>query len=468
MANDRLQVLDASFLALETPVAPLQTGGLGVFAPGLEFSAVSQTLAARLDRLPKARQRVQPAPLGLRPTWVDDPEFDLSYHLRHAALPAPGGPEELADLLARLISRPLDRRRPLWELYVIEGLEGGRTGVLRKVHLAAAAQEVDIFSLLLDSDPDPGPDPVPVRPWTPEEPASPGEVAASAVREGVDRLLEAGRGVAGLVTAPGRAVRAAGDVAGSAARLALRALGRTPPSPLNVRLSPHRRFATARIDLEDLRRVRRAYGGTINDAVVTVVGDAVGRLLRWRGHDTKDLDLRVMVPVRVERLPEHGAQVTEARSIGHGVVGVLAPLPVMEMDPVARLYRVMGEMAGLRESRQAVAADDLVRLAGYAPPNLHALASRLASAEQRYNLALSNAPGPQQPRYLKGVPLEASYPFIPLAGDAALSIAVTSYVGGMFFGLLGDRRAMPDLELLGDFLAEAVADLVGSIDTAAG
>ena len=468
MATDRLPVLDASFLALESPAAPLQTGGLGIFGPGLDFSDVSHTLDARLHRLRKARQRVQPAPLGLRPTWVDDPEFDLSFHLRHAALPAPGGPDELGELLARILSRPLDRRRPLWELYVIEGLEGGRTGVLRKVHLAAAGQDVDIFSLLLDSEPDPGGEPVPVRAWRPAEPAGQGELAVDAVREGLDRLLEAGRGIGEVLATPGRAVRAAGDVAGSAARLALRAVRRTPISPLNVRLSPHRRFAMARVDLDDLRRVRRAYGGTINDAVVAVVGDAVGRLLRWRGHDTKDLDLRVMVPVRVNRSPERDPEVTEARSIGHGVVGVLAPLPVMQMDPVARLYRVMGELAGLRESRQAVAADDLVRLAGYAPPNLHALAARLASAEQRYNLALSNAPGPQQPRYLKGVPMEASYPFIPLAGDSALSIAVTSYVGGMYFGILGDRRGMPDLDLLGGFLDQAVADLVASIDSAAG
>ncbi len=211
--------------------------------------------------------------------------------------------------------------------------------------------------------------------------------------------------------------------------------------------------------------MRRAFGGTINDAVVTVVGDAVGRLLRWRGHETKDLDLRVMVPVRVE---QGGVEpgITGVRAMGDGVVGVLAPLPVMEMDPVARLYRVMGELAGLRESRQAVAANDLVRLAGYAPPNLHAMAARFASAEQRYNVALSNAPGPQTPRFLRGVRLEESYPFIPLAGDAGLSIAVSSYTGGMFFGILGDRDAMPDLEILAGFVKDAVTDLVAAADAA--
>ncbi|HWH32491.1 MAG TPA: WS/DGAT domain-containing protein, partial [Egibacteraceae bacterium] len=216
-----------------------------------------------------------------------------------------------------------------------------------------------------------------------------------------------------------------------------------------------------------LRTIRRAFGGTINDIVVSVCGDAVGRLLRWRGYETKDLDLRVMVPVRVHgegevpgSVQELGQGMGQTQSVGGGVVGVMAPLPVMQMDPVARLYRIMGEMAGLKESRQAVAADSLMRLAGYAPPNLHALAARLASGQARYNLALSNAPGPQEPRYLHGVPMEGSFPFIPLAGDCALSIALTSYAGRMYVGLVGDWDGMPDLDTLSEFLAEAVAELL--------
>jgi diacylglycerol O-acyltransferase / wax synthase len=205
--------------------------------------------------------------------------------------------------------------------------------------------------------------------------------------------------------------------------------------------------------------------GAINDAVVSVVGDAVGRLLRSRGYETKDLDLRVMVPVRV-----HGDEVDAepaplGRTVGDGVVGVLCPLPVMEMDPLARLYRVMGEMSALQESRQAVAADALVRLAGFAPPNLHARAARMVFAEERYNLALSNAPGPQTPRYLAGSRMEEAYPFIPLAGNSALSVAVSSYVGEVFLGLLGERSDMPDLDVLGRGIGEALADLVAAADT---
>lgn len=458
-APQRLSPLDASYLRLETPTAPMHTAGLVVFEPGLTFGDVSEALEARLDHAPLARKRLREVPLGGRPAWVDDPDFDLSYHLRHAALPAPGDRVQLGEFLSRLLGRQLDRRRPLWEMYLIEGLEGGRVGLFRKVHLAAASSRAaDPLTVLLQDAPDVGGESPPSR-WRPTPPARTSELAVDALRERAEELAEVGRRVGDLVAAPRRLVGTLAGATGSVVGMAARAVRLAPDSPLNVRLSPHRRCATVRVDLERLRAVRRAFGGTINDAIVTVVGDAVGRLLRGRGHDTHDLDLRVMVPVRVARGDGGVSDLAEELPLGTGVVGVLAPLPVMEMDAVARLYRVMGELAGLRDSRQAVAATDLVRLAGFAPPNLHAMAARLASAEQRYNVALSNAPGPQSARFLRGVRMEESYPFIPLAGDAALSVAVTSYQGEMFVGLLGDRVGVPDLPDLADALTAAVEDL---------
>ena len=463
---NRLSMLDASLLQLESSTVSLHTGGLGVFGPGLTFADVLETLTARLDEIPMARQRMQAVPLGAgRPVWVDDAHFDLSYHLRHAALPPPGDEAALAELASRLFSRPLDRSRPLWELYVIDGLEGGRTALFRKVHLVmVGGDEGDPFSVLLD-ELEEGREGTSSGRWEPRRPPSTVRLTVEASRERVAQLADVGRGVRNLVGAPSRMAGAATDFLGSAAGVVARVTRQAPPSPLNRRLSKHRRLAMAEIDLEALRTVRRAFGGTINDIVVAVCGDAVGRLLRWRGHDTKDLDLRVMVPVRVHggadvAVEDADRGMGETQTVGGGVVGVLAPLPVMQMDPVARLYRIMGEMAGLKESRQAVAADNLVRLAGYAPPNLHALAARVASGQQRYNLALSNAPGPQEPRYLHGVPMEASYPYIPLAGDCALSIALTSYAGRMYVGLVGDWDGMPDLDTLGEFLSEAVTDLL--------
>jgi diacylglycerol O-acyltransferase / wax synthase len=464
---DRLSLVDASFLTRDTHRTPMHVGGTAIFEAGMAFADVQHTLERRLVSVPLARKRVRGAPPGAgRPVWVDDPHFDLSYHLRHAQLPPPGDMAQLWEFLSRLIARPLDRTRPLWELYVIGGLEGGRTAMFRKVHLAmAGGDQGDPFGVLLDEDPVQAPAEVtPPARWEPEPaPGTPG-IAAAAVRERLERLAGAGRTAWQLSGQPRAAVGVAAQTAGSALGLVGRLVAGPSDSPLNRRLTQPRRYATVRVDLEVLRRIRKAFDSSVNDVVVAVCGDAVGRMLRGKGFDTKDLDLKVTVPVRVhgpEREPEANP-LGQPRTIGEGVVAVVAPLPVMEIDPVARLYRVMGEMAGLKESRQAVAADTLVRLAGYAPANLHARAARVASAETRYNVALSNAPGPQDPRYLGSVRMEETYPFIPLAGDSALSIAVSSYAGGVFFGLLGDRSDVPDLPLLAEAITESIAELAAA------
>lgn len=467
MAVDRLSVLDSSFLEMEGPSNHMHVGGLGIFAPGLRYGDVVRTLRDRIDDVPRARKRVRTNGLVAgRPIWVDDPDFDLTYHVRHAALPAPGDTHQLGEFLSRLMGRRLDRDRPLWEIYVIEGLEGDRVGMFRKVHLAMAnGEDGDPFSVLLDDAPrdleaEAGRF---NRAWHPDRPPAPSAILAEAMEERMQRVQRAGQAVAESVD-PRIGVRRAAEVAGAGIGLVNRLVRGAPQSPLNKRLSPHRRFAMVSCELQDLRVVRQAFGGSINDIVVAVVGDAVGRLLRWRGHETKDLDLKVMVPVQVHHVDQHTPGMGETRTVGDGVVGVLAPLPVMQMDPVARLYRIMGEMAGLKESRQAVAADQLVKLAGYAPPALHARAARVVSGEQRYNVALSNAPGPQEPRYLAGTLMEESYPFIPLAGESALSLAVSSYAGRMHFGLLGDRDTLFDIERLGDFVTESVDDLRKAAD----
>jgi diacylglycerol O-acyltransferase / wax synthase len=460
MAN-RLTLLDASFLTMEGTANPMHSGGLYIFEPGLGYAQVLRLLQERIDQVPLGRKRVRQTAMGAgRPVWADDPNFDLTYHLRHAALPAPGDEGQLGEFVSRLIGRPLDRHRPLWELYVIEGLEGDRTCVFRKVHLAMTEEGPDPFGVLLDDRPQDPPAATRGDRWEPTPAPRTWSLAMEAARERAVQVGAVTRGARQVVSQPARLVDVAGAAAGSALGLAGRLLRQPPESPLNRRLTPHRRFALFRADLEDFRRVRRAFGSSINDVVVAVCGDAVGRLLRWRGHDTKDLDLRVMVPVRVHGDGSDPGALGEPPTVGEGVVGVLAPLPVMEMDAVARLYRIMGEMSGLKESRQAVAADNLVRLAGYAPPNLHAMAARVVSAEARYNVALSNAPGPQTPRWLAGTRMTETYPFIPLTGNCMLSMAVSSYMGQVFFGLLGDRSGMPDLETLSLFVGEALADLV--------
>ena len=462
MAVDRLSVLDASFLQLETSNHHMHVGGLGIFEPGLAYGDVVRTLRDRIEQVPRARRRVRRVSLVEgRPLWVDDPDFDLTYHVRHAALPAPGDATQLGEFLSRLMSRPLDRTRPLWEIYVIDGLEGDRVGMFRKVHLAMAnGVEGDPFSVLLDdarSDLTAGVGRF-NRAWHPDRPPPRTAVLADAMSARLARGKEASHAFVESLD-PRVGLPRLGGALGSALGLVGRLVQGPPGSPLNRRISPHRRFATVSCDLEDLRAIRRAYGGSINDIVVAIVGDAVGRLLRWRGHETKDLDLKVLVPVRVQSTSGTHQGMGEVETVGDGVVGVLAPLPVMQMDPVARLYRIMGEMAGLKESRQAVAAERLVKVAGYAPPAMHAMAARAVSGGQQFNIALSNAPGPQSPRFLAGRELVESYPFIPLTGDSALSLAVSSYAGRMNFGLLGDRDTLFDIERLAEFVTEAVADL---------
>lgn len=461
---DRLSVLDASMLRLESATTPLHTGGISIFAPGLEYETLEALLKGRLQQVPYARQRVLAAPLGSNPVWIDDDAFDLTYHLRHASLPAPGDMAQLGEYVSRLLERPLDRERPLWEIYLIEGLEGGRTAVFRKTHLAiAGGDRGDAFGAMLAEQPRPVP-----RPQDSQWHARPAPSSLTLARESLKALQDESvslvREASSIALNPVKAFGVAGHVVGATAGMVLRLARAQPDSPLNAELSRHRRFAFASTELATLRKIRRRFGGSINDIVVSVCADAVGRLLRWRGFDTGSLDLRVMVPVRIHsptRLEESpGAPLVGDVPVGgDGAVGVLAPLPVMAMDPISRLYRVMGELAGVKESRQAVAAESLVRLAGYAPPSLHATAARVVMGADRYNLALSNAPGPQTPRYLGETRMEASYPYVPLAGTAPLSIAVSSYVGRLDFGLLGDRAAMPDIDQLARFVLAAVDDL---------
>ena len=461
--HERLTVLDAALLTRERPSAPLHSGGVGIFDSGLRFAHVRDQLEARLGGLRHAYSKVEDvAPRLALPVWVDDAAFDLSYHLRHSSLPAPGDDGQLAELLARLLSRPLDRSRPLWEMHVIEGLQDGRVAVFRKVHLALGGPgATDPFALLLDETSAP----VAPRPGPPLRPASPptrGELTLEALRQTTATAAGAYLATLRTLASPAASLRFAGRLARDAAGLGGRLVA-PPPGPLHGPLSPHRRVAVQTLALDDLRRVRRAHGGTLTDVIVTVVADAVGRLLRWRGEETRDLDLRAMVPVRVRAASsaDTGLDALEAGQMaGEGVVGILAPLPVMELDPLARLYRVIGEFSQLKESRQAIAAQDLVRLAGFGPPGLHALAGRLVAGERRYDVAVSNAPGPSDPRYLAGVAMERNFPFLPLAGSARLSVALSSYRGRVGVGLLGDRDALPDLAALAELLMEAAADLV--------
>lgn len=481
--SDRLSPLDVSFLYLEEPTTAMHVGSVMLFEEppgGLDVDRLVRHIGSRIAFVPRYRQRVRAVPGRLaNPVWVDDEHFDLDHHVRVAALPAPGGDEQLAGLVARLQSRRLDRRRPLWEATVVEGLSGGRFALVTKVHQAMVdgVNAVDLGQVILADHPDP--DDLPPDTWHPSREPSDVELLAGAIAEGVrspGRLVDLVRGGLGDVRATaGRTVEALGGLAVAARTAASPA--RT--TPLNRDIGEHRRVLMLATDLEDYRRVRNQVtrpakgrgrgtraarpaapgsGMTVNDVVLATLTGALRAWLQTRGQPVPPgSTLRALVPMSV-RVDDP----TQAGALGSRVASLLVDLPTGEASPVIRLHQVAYQTKAHRDTGQAVDAPAIAGIAGFAPPTLHSLGARLASSLSRrlFNLVVTNVPGPQQPLYLDSARMLASYPVIPLARGQALSVGLTSYDGGVYYGLNADRDAMPDLEVLGQCLADSLAELV--------
>jgi diacylglycerol O-acyltransferase / wax synthase len=454
VAAERLSSLDASFLYLETPSMHMHVAGLSIFAPRadgpLTYADVQRVVEARIHLAPRLRQRVLPVPANLgRPLWVDDDHFDLDFHLRRSAVPTPGGRFQLERSVGRVLSRPLDRSKPLWELYVFEGLEDDRTAVLLKLHhaLADGIGSMMIGSALFDLDADaPLGDP-PKRPWEPEPIPDRDELIRDAIAEMASHPAEA---IARAAQAPQRAIDAVlRTIVGASA---LVGMGPAPQGPFDGPLGPARRFATADVPFERLRAIKRSLGGTINDVVVTAVAIGVHKLLIARDEPTKGRSLRVMVPVSVRSKAESG-------DVGNRVAPAFVEIPVGHMTPRSRLAKVRAATEQLKSSSIAVSADAIIGLGAYAPPALHAMAARLISRGRWFNLVVSNIPAPQMPLYLAGARLEANHPAMPLGEHGGLSVACTSLGGTMAFGLTADWDAVRDIEVLARGIEEAVDDL---------
>ncbi len=455
---ERLTPLDASFLYLERPAMHMHVAALSIFDPStrpdgrLRFEDVEASLASRIHLAPRLRHKVRTIPLNLGlPLWVDDPHFDLHFHVRRAALPTPGGHRELTEYAQRILSRPLDRTRPLWELYVLEGLEGGHVATLLKVHHAMidGISGMHLAAALWDLQPEAPPIPPPPA-WLPEpEPSTEGLVrdafeglATHPVRALTDGLEFARR-------QPALAALNVGSVV-SGVRSILD-MGARPESPFNVEIGPNRRFAIADTPLQLLKDVKSTLGGTVNDVVLAAVGGALHRLLRARKEPTRGRTLRVMVPVSVRASGD--------RAIGNRIAPALVDVPVGAMGAKRRLAQVREGTEHLKSSMMALSADTIIGLGAYAPGGLLAAAARAASLGPWFNLVVSNIPGPQQPMYLAGARLVASYPSMPLNRNSALSIACSSLGGTMAFGVTGDWDAMPDVELLALGIEEALDEL---------
>ncbi|HEU4675317.1 MAG TPA: wax ester/triacylglycerol synthase family O-acyltransferase [Motilibacteraceae bacterium] len=470
---DRLSPLDASFLYLESPTTAMHVGSVGVFDPppgGLDFHALQDLVADRIAFVPRYRQRVRQVPGRLaNPVWVDDEDFDITYHVRRSALPRPGTRAQLEEFVARIQSRRLDRTRPLWELYVVEGLEDGRWAMVTKTHQAMVdgVHAVDIGQVVLDADPEPTD--APPGSWQPAPEPSDLELVAGAVAEALGRPSAV---VETLRTGLGDVRSSATRAAGSALRIARVAARSAPTSPLNAPIGEARRFVTVDTSLDDYRRVRKAHGSSVNDVVLATVTGALRAWLMTRGESVKGAStVRALVPVSVRHgeAPAPGDGWADAQSggfdVGNRLSAVVVDLPIGEPSPVMRLHQVAYQMRAHSESGQAVAADTLAGVAGFAPPTLHGLAARVANglSARLFNLVVTNVPGPQVPLYAGGARMVSAYPVTPLAAGQAVAVALTSYDGGVFYGLNADRDAMPDVAVLGQCLLDALAELVDTV-----
>ncbi len=461
---DRLSPLDVSFLYMEEPTTPMHVGGVAVFEQpedGFDYDRLVHLIRERISLVPRYRQRIRWVPGRLaNPVWVDDESFDVTYHVRRSALPRPGTQKQLDELTARIMSRPLDRDRPLWEMYLVEGLENDRFAVLTKTHHAMVdgLTAVDIGQVILDDSPEPRV--TPVDSWRPQREPSSAELVASAVNElarspiaAVDTIRTGLGDVHESVTQIGR------NIVGLTA--AVRTMSNPARSgPLNASIGSARRFGTAQAQLEDLKRVKRAHGGTINDVVLAIMAGALRSWMMTRGETvTTRSSVRVMVPVSVRTSGDGG---------GNQVAAFLCDLPTGEPDPVVRLERIRFEMDMLKETGQMLGAAALVGVASFTPPTVHSLGARVVSAMSRrvYNTVITNVPGPQFPLYAAGARMVAAYPVVPLARGQVVSIGLTSYDGGIYIGLNADRDAMPDVDILAQCIEDAMAELLATVTPA--
>jgi diacylglycerol O-acyltransferase len=454
----RLSGMDASFLYLETPRVHMHVGGLAVLDPSgrpggrLRLEHIRDLVAERIHMVPRFRQKVLfPAlPVG-RPAWVDDERFDLSFHLRRAALPPPGGRAELGELVGRVVSRPLDRSRPLWELYLIEGLEGGYVAALAKSHHAMidGVSGMDLASVLFDFTAEP--QPLTPPPWRAEAAPARGENLREAVTDQVVHPLRTiSEGVGWLRRAPEEALELARRTLAGFSSLV--SAGPTPPGPFNVAVGPNRRFAMAEVSVDEAKAVKNVLGGTVNDVVLATVAGALHRFLKGRGEKTSGVSLRALVPVSIR-------DESQRMAFGNRVSMFFVDLPAGRMDAARRLRRVIAATRELKSKHQAVAASALISLGTWAPPTLHGLAARLVARQRVANLVVSNVPGPQVPLYLAGARQVTTYPVMPLGPKMALSVAVTSLSGVMGFGLTADWDSVPDVEDLARNLLESFEEL---------
>jgi diacylglycerol O-acyltransferase / wax synthase len=467
--KDRLSAIDASFLAQEREASHMHVGALVIFeGPPPTHDELVDHVESRLYLVPRYRQKLAESPLETgRPFWIDDARLNLHFHVRHTALPRPGSEEQLRQLAGRLFSQRLDRSKPLWELWLVQGLSaakgesGQRFALISKTHhsMVDGVSGVDIATVLFDLERAPEETPRADVRWSPHPEPSSVELVAHNLADAARRPLSlASEGVRALAR-PRRTLAQVREGVEGVGEVVWAGLNPAPETPLNTEIGPHRRLFWVRARLEHFKQVKDALGGTVNDVVLSVVTGALRRWLIGRGVRTEGLELRALVPVSIRTEEQRG-------QLGNRIAAMRGPLPVYVEDPVERLEVVRRAMQGLKDSKQALGAEVIAGLQGFAPPTLLAQASRLNFSTRLFNLIVTNVPGPQFPLYLLGRELQEIVPIAFLPENHALAIAIMSYNGRVDFGLLADYDALADVDELGALLEASLGELLEAARTA--
>jgi diacylglycerol O-acyltransferase / wax synthase len=454
---ERMSMLDASFLYVENDVTPMHIGGVAIFeGPAPARDELISRIEAKLALVPRYRQKVRFLPLNLGPPgWVDDSHFNIDYHLRRTGLPAPGGREELDNLVSRVMSQRLDRARPLWEMWAVEGLGEDRWAMVSKVHhcMVDGVSSSDLMSVIFDADADTGPPAV--TPWRPGREPTAAEILAQSLAGALSPVGQI-TGLLAALRSPQAALRTSIDTVRVLSGMAAKLLP-ARASSLTGSIGPHRRWTSAHASLADMKLARLALGGTINDVVLAAITRGFRDLLVSRDEMGDGRPVRTLVPVSVRAEHERGAY-------NNRVSAVFVDLPVGRADPVARLADIRAQMDGLKESKGALAGERLTSLSGFAPPMLLAAGQRLAASipQQALQTATTNVPGPQHPLYFAGRRLLESSPFVPVLASVRTVIGIFSYDGGVHFGITGDYDSVPDIDVLRDGIEAGVDELMAA------
>jgi len=460
---DRLTALDASFLSNESSSSHMHIGGILIFeGPPPRYVDLVEHVRGRLSQVPRFRQKLVVPPLEAgRPLWADDVNFNLTYHIRHTALPEPGGEAQLKRLAGRVFSQQLDRSKPLWELWLAQGLEDDRFAILTKTHHAMVdgVSGVDLGTVLFELEPVPEPAPV-TDDWVPQREPGTTELVARGISDAVAAPIKIAERAVAAVRRPETTARRAVEALEGLSEIVTAFADPAPDVPLNQPIGPHRRYVWASSELATFKRIKDGLGGTVNDVVLAVVTGSLRSWLHRRGVRTEGLELRALVPVSIRHEDERD-------ELGNRIALMRGPLPVYVEDPVRRLRVISDEMAGLKRSKQALGAEVISRFNDFAPPTLLAQASRINFTTRLFNTIVTNVPGPQLPLYVLGRELQQVYPVAFLPPNHALAVAIMSYNGKVGFGLLADYDSMEDIESLAAGINESLAELEAAASASA-